>query len=289
MKPAAFDYVAPTSVEEAVAALSGAGGDAKVLAGGQSLVPLMNLRLAKPAVVVDINRVAGLDGVTVRSGFLSVGALVRHADLAAHPDVAGWPLLRDALELIGHPAIRNRGTVGGSIAHADPAAELPGVLRVLGGSVVAAGPNGSREIAADDLFLGYLTTALEAEEILTEVRFPALPAGAGSAFVEFARRHGDFALVGAAVVVALREGGQVGEARLCLIGVGPGPVAVDMGGLQGKPATEATWAAGGELAAAACDPDSDLHAPAEYRRQLASVMTARALALAAQRASEPRR
>jgi carbon-monoxide dehydrogenase medium subunit len=284
VKPAPFEYVAPTSVAEAVAALSTAGGDAKVLAGGQSLVPLMNLRLARPAVVVDINRVAGLDAIGVRSGLLSVGALVRHADLAAHPDVAGWPLLRDALALIGHPAIRNRGTVGGSIAHADPAAELPAVLSVLGGSVMAVGPRGTREIPAGDLFLGYLTTALAADEILTEVRFPALPAAAGSAFVEFARRHGDFALVGAAAVVSLGRGGKVADARLSLIGVGPGPVGVDLAPLAGKPGAEETWTAGGELAAAACEPDSDLHGPAEYRRRLAGVMAGRALARAAERA-----
>jgi carbon-monoxide dehydrogenase medium subunit len=284
VKPAPFDYVAPRSVAEATAALSSAGGDAKVLAGGQSLVPLINLRLAKPAVLVDINRVAGLDGIAVPSGALSLGALVRHADLLSDRRVAaGWPILHDAAALIGHPAIRNRGTVGGSLAHADPAAELPAVLSVLGGSVVAEGARGRREIAADDLFLTYLTTALEPDEILTEVRLPALPPAAGSAFVEFARRFGDFALVGAGAVV-VPSGGAVGEARLALIGVGATPVRVDLASLRGQPLAAKTWSAAGELAAAAVDPDSDLHAPAEYRRQLAAVMAERALARAAERA-----
>jgi len=288
VKPAPFDYLAPRSVDEAVAALQHAGGDAKVLAGGQSLVPLMNLRLARPAVVVDINQVAGLDAIGVEDGHLSLGALVRHADLAADPRVAsGWALLHDAANLIGHPAIRNRGTVGGSIAHADPAAELPGVLTLLGGSIMATGPRGSREIVADDLFVTYLTTALEPDELLTEVRVPSLPAGTGSAFVEFARRHGDFALVGAAAAVSLRDG-QVADARLALIGVGATPVRVDLGSLTGQPAGAEAWTAGGRLAAEAADPDSDLHAPAEYRRHLAAVMAERALHQAAQRAGGSR-
>jgi carbon-monoxide dehydrogenase medium subunit len=284
VKPAPFDYVAVTSLAEAVQALAAAGGDAKVLAGGQSLVPLMNLRLARPAVLVDINGIPGLDGIAVRPGHLALGALVRHADLAADAAVtAGWPVLHDAANLIGHPAIRNRGTVGGSLAHADPAAELPAVLAVLGGSVVAEGPRGAREIAAADLFVTYLTTSLEPDEILTEVRLPSLPPGAGSAFVEFARRHGDFALVGAAAVVAT-DGGRVTEARLALVGVGATPVRVDLGSLRGEPAGGGTWAAAGRLAAAAVDPDSDIHAPAAYRRELAGVMAERALARAAARA-----
>src|SRR5262249_23492363 len=185
MKPAPFTYAAPSTIEEAIALLAEYGDTAKLLAGGQSLMPLMNLRLARPQYIVDLNRIAGLDTLQERDGVLVVGALTRQRSLERVPTVLQhYPLLYEATTLIGHIAIRNRGTVGGSIAHADPAAELPAVLLAHGGSVRVQGPRGTRQVGADDFFRTYLTTALEPDEILTEVHFPCWPAGTGWCFME---------------------------------------------------------------------------------------------------------
>ncbi|MBI3964102.1 MAG: FAD binding domain-containing protein, partial [Chloroflexi bacterium] len=210
MKPASFEYFAPTSLDEAIALLSQHGEDAKVLAGGQSLVPLMNMRLARPGVIVDLNRVSGLDYVREHDGGLAFGAITRQR-VAERSDLvrARNPLLAEAIPFIGHTAIRNRGTVGGSIAHADPASELPAVAAALDAEMVIRGPEGERVATPDEFFLGYLTTAIEPTEILTEVRFPAWPAGAGWCFLELSRRHGDFAIVGLGVMVVMGSNGSV--------------------------------------------------------------------------------
>ncbi len=279
MKPAPFEYQAPRTAEEAVALLAEHGDEAKVLAGGQSLVPLMNMRLARPAVIVDINGIAALDYITPGPGVLRIGALTRQRTAEASRLVAEQcPLLRDALHLVGHVQIRSRGTIGGSIAHADPSAELPAVLAVLGGEVTVHGPRGTRVISAQDLFVTYLTTALDARELLAEVRFPALPPGAGWAWLEIARRHGDFALVGVGVVLTARAG-VITEARIGLTGVGPAPVRVRDAErlLAGRAASEALWEEAAAAVRAGAEPDSDIHASAEYRRHVAGVLTRRAL------------
>jgi len=224
MKPAPFTYAAPTTLEEALALLAEYGDTAKLLAGGQSLMPLMNLRLARPQYIIDLNRIAGLDVIQEREGALGVGTMTRQRSLERLPDVRQhYPLLYEATTLIGHVAIRNRGTVGGSIAHADPAAELPAVLLAHGGSVQVQGPRGTRQIGADDLFRTYLTTALEPDEILTEVYFPRWPAGTGWCFMEESRRHGDFAMVGVAVLLTLDAAQRCTQVAVALCGVGDRP------------------------------------------------------------------
>ena len=213
MKPPKFDYHAPASVDEALALLARYGGDAKILAGGQSLVPLLNFRLSRPAALIDLNRIPALAYIRAENGEVRFGAMTRQRTIEFSPVVAERvPLLTEATRWVGHLPIRSRGTIGGSIAHADPSAEYPAVLAALEGSVVARGPKGGRVVAAGELFQSYLTTSLAAEEILVEVRIPAMPVGAGSAFEELARRHGDFALVGIAAVIA-RDGERCTLAR----------------------------------------------------------------------------
>jgi carbon-monoxide dehydrogenase medium subunit len=277
VKPAPFDYVAPTSVEEAVAVLRQHGDEAKVLAGGQSLVPMLNFRLARPAVLVDVNRVPGLDGLSERDGVLHAGALVRQRRLERW--AAGRaPLLATALRHVGHLAIRVRGTVAGSIAHADPAAELPALLVCHDGAVVVRSAGGERVVPAADLFLGPLVTALAADELVVETRWPLPAAGAGWGFHEVARRHGDFALAGAAAIVALRDG-HVHRARLALFGCGPTPVRAVAAekALTGQVPTAAAIDAAARLAAEGLDAQDDLHATAAYRRRVAATLLARAV------------
>jgi carbon-monoxide dehydrogenase medium subunit len=289
VKPAAFEYHAPRTIEEAVGLLAAHGDDAKVLAGGQSLVPLMNMRLARPRVIVDVNRVRGLDGLREARGVLKIGALVRQRAAERSPLVASrCPLLRDALGWVGHPQIRNRGTIGGSVAHADPAAEIPAVLAALGGEVTVRGPKGARTIRAADLFVTYLTTSIDVRELLTEVRIPALPRGAGWSWMEIARRHGDFALAGVGVVLALR-GGVIAEARIGLTGVGPAPVRADAAErlLAGSRPSEDLWQHAADAVRSAIEPDGDLHASADYRRHVAGVLSVRALREALGRAGAP--
>jgi aerobic carbon-monoxide dehydrogenase medium subunit len=285
MKPPVFTYHRPETVAEALAVLAEVGHDGKVLAGGQSLVPLLNMRLAAPAHLVDVNRLAELDEVAREPDAVRVGALARHArvehDQAATDAV---PLLGQAVADIAHPAIRNRGTVVGSLVHADPAAELPAVLVLLGGTMelAGAGDGGPRRVAAADFFLGPLTSAVRPGELATAARFPVPPAGSGSAWVEVARRHGDYAVCGVGVLVTLDQGLRVGSARAALISVGPVPAPVDLtDALGGRPHDAADWAAAGRLAAAAVDPEDDIHASAAYRRHLAGVLTARAARAAA--------
>jgi aerobic carbon-monoxide dehydrogenase medium subunit len=289
MKPPAFSYHAPTAVDEAIALLGQYGDAARVLAGGQSLVPLMNMRLARPGVLVDINGIAELAFVRPYDGGLTIGATTRDAALERDASAKELlPLLVEAAHNVGHPAIRNRSTVGGSIAHADPAAELPAVMLALDATFVAQGAGGSRSIAAADFFQGYLQTALEEGELLTELRVPALPARSGSAFVEFARREGDYALAGVAAALTLADDGTIAQARLGLCAVGPSPLRPSAAEqlLRGqKPDKEAFAAAAAAVQEALTDPPSDVHGSASYRRHLAGVLTERALALAASRAA----
>lgn len=286
MKPPRFDYHAPTSVDEALALLARYGGDAKLLAGGQSLVPLLNFRLTRPAALIDLNRIASLAGIREENGRVRLGAMTRQRAIEFSAVVANrLPLLREATRLVGHLPIRSRGTIGGSLAHADPSAEYPAVLTALEGEVVARGPRGERTLKAGDLFRTYLTTALAADEILVEVRFSAMPAGAGYAFEELSRRQGDFAIVGIAAMV-VRDGARCRMARLATAGVGPVPVRLraaeemlEREGL-GDRAIEAAARRATELV----EPDSDIHASADYRRHLTGVLTKRALARAIGRA-----
>jgi len=281
MKPAPFAYFAPNSLEEAVSLLAQHGDEAKILAGGQSLVPMMAFRLATPAVLVDLNGVGELDYARREERALVLGALTRHRAVADLGLRQSCPMLADGVDLIGHPAIRNRGTVGGSLAHADPAAEWPAILLALDGEVSTIGPNGRRTIPAADLFETYFTTSLDPDEILTEVRLP-LPNGGQvrSTFVEFARRHGDFALVGVAALAERAGDGSTRDARLALIGVADRPVRARAAeaALRGRQPSdevlrEAAHAVDGEI-----DPVSDVHASVDYRRHLAKVLVGRALA-----------
>lgn len=280
MKPAPFRYVRPESLEEAVEVLRQYGWEAKVLAGGQSLVPLLNMRLTGPSVLVDINRVRGLDQMTTADGWLEFGALVRQRRLEDDPVVVGGcPLLAEAARWIGHPATRNRGTVVGSIVHADPAGELPLLFVTLGGELVARGPDGTRTIPAEELYLTMLTTSLAPDELAVAVRFPVMPAGTLYAFEEFAHRHGDFALVAVAVALFPGADGRVAEARIGIGGAADVPFRArqaEEAFLSGGAVDEAVDAAA-HLAAEQAQPPEDMHGSAEYRRQLVRVLTRRAL------------
>lgn len=285
MKPAPFAYEAPETLAEAQRILAEAGSDAKILAGGQSLVPLLNMRLARPELLVDINRVQMADTITEEGGRVHLGALVRHRAAETSAVVKSrLPLLAEAISQVGHIDIRNRGTVVGSLSHGDPVAEIPAVLMALDGEVEVLGTSGVRRVAAADFFVTYLTTALQADEVAQAVTFPSLPPATGTAFVEFARRHGDFAIVGVACQISLHPDGGIREARLALAGVADVPyrargaevelVSRGMGALP-----QAIAAVRDEI-----DPESDIHAPADYRRHLAGVLTERAVHLAARRA-----
>jgi carbon-monoxide dehydrogenase medium subunit len=289
MKPPAFAYHRPETVPEALAVLAEVGHDGKVLAGGQSLVPLLNMRLAAPRHLVDVNWLAELDEVSCDPGGVRVGALARHARVEHDgPANEAVPLLGQAIGDIAHTTVRNRGTVVGSLVHADPAAELPAVLVLLGGTMeLASAGDGTRRVAAADFFLGPLESAVRPGELATAAVFPRPPAGSGTAWVELARRHGDYAVCGVGALVRLDQDRRVASARAALISVGPVPVPVDLtDALGGQPSDAADWAAAGRLAAAATEPEDDIHASAAYRRHLAGVLTARAAREAAASAAE---
>jgi carbon-monoxide dehydrogenase medium subunit len=284
VKPAPFRYLAPVTREEALAALRKFGADAKVLAGGQSLVPLLAMRLARPAVIIDLNRIPDLAYIKATRGGLAVGAMTRQWTAERHPQVAArTPLLRDALRWVGHPQIRARGTIGGSLAHADPAAELPAVAAVLGAKFVLATARSERVVDATGFFTGFLSTAVQPNELLVEIRLPAQPGAAGWAFDEIARRHGDFALVGVAALVRLDDDRRCVEARVAFTGVGPGPVRLPEveQALAGRQVTQTLAVEAGRIAEARLDPDGDVHASSEYRRHVAGVLAARAVTQAA--------
>jgi aerobic carbon-monoxide dehydrogenase medium subunit len=280
MKPPAFAYHRPATVEDALTVLAEVGADGKVLAGGQSLVPLLNMRLTAPAHLVDINRLASLAYVRTTADAVRVGALARHTDVER--DEAAYrvlPLLRQATVHIAHPTIRNRGTAVGSLTHADPAAELPAVLALLDGSVTVAGPAGRRTVPAAEFFLGPLESAVRPGELAVEATFPVPPPRTGTAWLEVSRRHGDYAVCGVGALVTLSDDGEVTRARAAYVSVGPTPVVVEL--------TEAgaDWSAAGRLAAGRVQPEDDIHASADYRRHLVSVLTARALRAAASEAA----
>jgi CO/xanthine dehydrogenase FAD-binding subunit len=288
MKPAAFDYVLADSIDMAVKALAQAGDDAKIIAGGQSLVPMLNFRLLKPSVLVDINRVPGLAYIEDAGTSIRVGALTRHFALETSPVIARHlPVLAQAMPYIAHLAIRNRGTIGGSLSHADPAAELPMMAVLLDAELHIASSQGSRTVAARNFFLGALTVDLAPGDMVTEIVLPKLPAKTGWGFEEVARRSGDFALAAAAATLTVANG-AIQQARVALTGVGPVPLraAAAEALLVGKALEPKLTASVIDAVRVAIAPETDLHGSADYRRQLAGVLTGRVLAAAWRRASE---
>ncbi len=284
MKPPRFSYHDPTTVAETLDLLARHGDAARILAGGQSLMPMLNFRLARPGYVIDINRVADLAAVTPGSdGGLSIGPLVRQRALERSEVIRErCPLIAQALPFVGHPQIRARGTLGGSLAHADPAAELPAVMVALGARLTLQRAGGRRTVAAEDFFRAALATALCADELLTEVALPPWPARTGSSLHEVAIRRGDFALGGVAATLTLDGEGRVRDARIVCFGVGPRPLRVADAerSLQGGAPSATAFAEAGRLASAAVDPSDDIHASAAYRKRLAGVLTTRALGAA---------
>jgi len=287
VKPPSFAYHAPRSQDEAVATLAQLGEDGKVLAGGQSLIPMMNMRLAAPPALVDLARLDGLDRIEVGDGHVRVEARVTHAQLRRDDRVAAVvPLLRQALDWVAHPVIRNRGTSVGSIAHADPAAELPAVLALLGGHMELQSAHGMRTVPGADYVLGPLESDTRPDELVVAAIFPVLPQRTGTEFTELARRHGDYAMAGVGVRVSLDEEHRVSDAAAAFIGVGATHIEVQLTeALRGQPHDELAPEDAIELARAAIDPTDDIHATAGYRRHLAGVLLGRALATAARRAA----
>jgi carbon-monoxide dehydrogenase medium subunit len=295
MKPAPFAYVAPRSLDEALDVLAAGDETTKILAGGQSLLPLLNMRLASPARLVDLGRVPELAYVREQDGGYAIGAMTRQRAVERDERLTrDVPLLAEGIRWVGHPQIRNRGTIGGSIAHGDPAAELPAVAVCLDARITIRSRRGTRTVAARDLYLGYLATTLEPDEIVAELWLPKAPAQTGYAWLEFARRHGDYAIAGVGVAATVRDGAIV-AVRLALTGVGGSPVRADeaeaiLAGARldanGRPDAEAVRAAVGALRAA-IEPDTDVQATAHYRRHLAGVLAERALTRACERALTP--
>ncbi len=288
MKLPPFDYEAPATVSEAVELLAEHGDEASVLAGGQSLIPLLALRLARPAVLIDINGVEELSGVSAADGWMAIGAMTREYAAEESQSVAdAVPLLAAALPFIGHEAIRSRGTIGGSMAHADPAAELPAVALALDAELVVRGPSGERAVPAAEWFEGYLMTSRSPDELLVEVRFPTAGRGTGVSFQEVARRHGDFAIVGLAASLTL-SGGVISDARLAFAGLSDVPVragaAEDL--LIGEMPSAELFDEAARSATADADPPGDLHGSSDYRRTVAAALVRRGLRAAADNALE---
>lgn len=278
MKPAPFSYHDARLLDEALDLLAEHGQEAAILAGGQSLVPLMNVRLATPALVIDINRIPGLDTIRTQDGALVIGALARASVVERNSDVArALPVMQETLGLVGHPQIRNRTTVGGSVAHADPAAELPTLLAALDGRVVLSSLRGERTVSWEDFFRGPFTTARDPDELVTAIRLPT-PPDMAFCFVELARRHGDFAVVGACVGLR-RDDGRVGEARIALCGVGGTPMRARQAEevLVGRVPEPAVLARVQEAVVEACDPPEDVHASSAYRRHVSAVLVGRSV------------
>src|SRR5215472_17147132 len=287
MKPAKFDYHDPTTLEEALGLLAQFGDQARPLAGGQSLVPLMNFRLIRPAHLIDLNRVEELSYIKADGGSLRIGAITRQRELERSTTVAqGWPLLREAASYIGHVQIRNRGTVGGSLAHAFPSAELPVAMVTLDASFALRSKANQRTASAEDFFLSYMTTTLQPEELLTEISVPAPPKHSGWSYQEVSRRHGDFALAGAASLIALDANGAIQHARLTLTGATPIRSHQAEEFLLGERPSDALFRDAARRATGDLEQDSDIHATAEYRREACGVLARRALTRAIQRATE---
>ncbi|HEY3472995.1 MAG TPA: xanthine dehydrogenase family protein subunit M [Anaerolineales bacterium] len=291
MKPAPFEYHAPETMEEALFLLHNYGGEAKLLAGGQSLVPAMNFRVAQPSVLVDLNRIAELGYIREDDECMRIGAMTRERTLEFEPRISQhYPLLAEAMPHVAHPQIRNRGTLGGSLANADPAAELPVTMLALGARMKLRSSGGERWVDAQDFFLGMFTTAIAPEELLVEIELPSLPAGTGWSFLEVAPRAGDYALMGIAALVTLDDAGQCKNAKLVYLNAGDGPVdakeAAD--GLAGQILNEGTIDSAASVASEKeINPFGNIHASPEYQRHLANVLTKKALKLAVQRAGEP--
>jgi len=289
VKAPPFEYHVPESLDDVLALLSQHGDEAKVLAGGQSLIPLLAMRLARPTQVIDVNGIPSLGEIEDRGDHVAFGATVRERvaerSLLVRDKV---PLMSEALPLIGHVAIRNRGTIGGSMAHADASAELPAVALATGAEMVVRSTRGDRVLAAEDFFQGHFTTAMVDDECLVEIRVPAGPVGAGWAFQEVARRHGDFALVGVAAMIALDGSGVIADSRISMMGVADRPVRAkeaEVSLLGAHPSPE-NFAAAAQQATADLQPGSDLHGSAAFRRHLVGVTVRRALTTAAERAGE---
>jgi CO/xanthine dehydrogenase FAD-binding subunit len=286
MKPAAFDYVVADSIDAAVAALAAADGEAKILAGGQSLVPMLNFRLLRPAILVDINRIPDLAFIEARAEDIAIGALTRHYRLETSPVIAAHlPVVAEAMRHVAHLAIRNRGTIGGSLSHADPAAELPMLALLLDATLQVASSAGLRTIAAQDFFLGPLTVDLAGDEMVTRITIPKLPPATGWGFVEVARRSGDFALAAAAATITLRDG-TIAEARIAMTGIDETAKRASEAEalLNGQTLTPDLIDAAIAAVRAAVNPPTDLHASSDYRRHLIGVLVGRSLADAWRRA-----
>ncbi len=286
MIPGSFDYHAPTSLDDALALLTEHGGDAKILAGGHSLIPAMRFRLAVPEVLVDIGRIPDLEYIREEDGHLAVGGMTREVALEDSDLVnAKYPLLADTARVIADPLVRNLATVGGNLAHADPANDHPATMLAYGASVVARGPNGSRTIAIDDFFVDLFESALESNEILTEIRIPTPPAHGGGAYLKMERKVGDYAVSAVAVQLVL-DGGTVSSARIGLTNVNPVPMRAKNAEaeLVGKAATDDVLEAAGRAAAGECDPSGDLRGSAEYKRDVTRILTKRAIRKAVERA-----
>lgn len=287
MKPAPFEYLAPRDVPEALRLLAEHGPEAKVLAGGQSLVPLMNFRLARPSHLIDVSGLDDLAGIRASDGHVTIGAATLQREARQHAEIKQrLPILAEAIAHIGHPAIQNRGTVGGSIAHADPAAELPVAALALDAELRLQRAGGERVVQAEDFSLGYLTTVLDPDELLTSLSFAVPAPGAGWCFTEVARRQGDFALVAVATLFALDKEGRVAWARIALGGVGPTALRARLAEqlLLGEAPGEDLFRAAAAATVEAVDPEEDLHASADYRRHLAGVLVRRALTTTLERA-----
>lgn len=287
MIPSAFEYHAPTSLAEAVALLKTHGDEAKILSGGHSLIPLMKLRFASPAVIIDINGIPDLDYVKEEDGVLKIGALAREASLE-HSQIVQqkFPLMADAVKVIADPQVRNRATVAGNLAHGDPANDQPAVMLALGAEVELTGPGGSRTLPVTELFVGILETALTPEEVLTEIRVPVPPAGSGGAYYKIERKVGDFATIAVGSQLTLDGSGNVTAAGIGLTNAGALPIkATDAeASLVGKALDDAAMEEAGRLAMEMSDPTSDSRAPAEYKKAMVKELTIRTLKRAAERA-----
>lgn len=287
MKPAPFEYFAPDSLEEALELKTKHGDEAKLLAGGQSLIPAMNFRVAQPTMLIDLNRISELRYIR-KNGTLRIGAMTVQSQ-AEHDALVGkhTPLLHEAIPNIAHSQIRNRGTIGGSIAHADPASELPVVCIALNARMLAKNKAGERWIEAKDFFAGLFATALQTDELLVEIEFPDMPTHTGSAFMELARRSGDYAMAGVAALLTVDDAGNCKKAKLVYLNVGDGPVEATQAAasLEGKPPSAAVFKEAGVIASQSdMNPFGNLHASADYQRHLSAVLTERALAKALERA-----
>lgn len=285
MKPAPFEYVAAESVEEALAALQQNNPDGKILAGGQSLLPLLNFRLTKPKILVDLNGISGLDGIRETPGGLAIGAMTRQSKVEHSPLVRErCPLLAEAIRYIGHVAIRHRGTIGGSLAHADPAAELPALALALDAKFAIAGRGSDRIISAEEFFLDFLTTALASDEILRQIVFPVIGPSSGYALEEIARRHGDFAIAGVVVIVDLDDAGKIAEAHIALFGLAPTPVRARQAerALVGREPDDSAMLDAAALLEEVLEPPGDIRASSAYRKHAAAVLLSRALKRAVQ-------